>query len=165
MFEAKAIRISVLYGLLVEKFNILLESLLCYLIPKRYGQWDSGNWSSKWTLVPCHIHVTTYDSTIHRMFVACVILLEGMFPCFNLIPGDCNLATTIVLLNFSQLHKTLIPGKLWLKFRIFSDWNEVNAELLTQVGLGGPSSPSVSRAGKWKREIKEKKLEFQSRNY
>ena len=36
--EAKAIEISVLYGLPVEKFNVLLTCLLCYLIPKRYGQ-------------------------------------------------------------------------------------------------------------------------------
>ena len=41
--EAKIIKISVLYGLLVEKFNLLLTCLLCYRISKMYGQWDSGH--------------------------------------------------------------------------------------------------------------------------
>ena len=36
--EAKTIKISVLHGLPVEKPNILLECLLCYIIPKRYEQ-------------------------------------------------------------------------------------------------------------------------------
>ena len=36
--EVKTIKISVLHGLPVEKPNILLECLLCYIIPKRYEQ-------------------------------------------------------------------------------------------------------------------------------
>ena len=31
------------------------------------------------------------------MFVACVVLMEAIMPCFNLSPDDCNLATTILV--------------------------------------------------------------------
>ena len=46
-------------------------------------------------------------------FVAYVVLMEAMFPYFNLKPDDCNLATTILVLKLSQLHKTLILRMLW----------------------------------------------------
>ena len=50
------------------------------------------------------------------IFVVSVVLMEAMFPCFNLKPDDCNLTATISVHKFSQLLKTLILGKLWLKF-------------------------------------------------
>ena len=62
-----------------------------------------------------------HESTIHRIFAVCVVLVEAMFPCFNVKPDDCNLATTILLLKISQLHKTLILGKLWLEF-LWLEW-------------------------------------------
>ena len=62
-----------------------------------------------------------HESTIHIVFVACVVLMEGMFLCFNLKPDDCNLATTILLHKLSQLHKTLMLGRLWNGV-----WNWVN---------------------------------------
>ena len=46
-----------------------------------------------------------YENTIHRFFVACVVLMEAIFPCFNLKPDDCNLATKILVHKLSQLHK------------------------------------------------------------
>ena len=49
-----------------------------------------------------------HESTIHRIFVACVVLVETIFPCFNLKPDDCNLATTTLVHKFPQLHVTLI---------------------------------------------------------
>ena len=51
-----------------------------------------------------------YESTIHTIFLSCVV------PSFNLKPDDCNLATTILVYKVSQLHKTLILGRLWLVF-------------------------------------------------
>ena len=42
--KLKTIKTSVLYGLPVEKFHILLTCLLYYLIPKTYGQWDWHHW-------------------------------------------------------------------------------------------------------------------------
>ena len=62
-----------------------------------------------------------YESSIDKIFVTCVILMEAMFQCFNLKPDDCNLATTILVLKISQLHKTLILGKLWLEFLLL-EW-------------------------------------------
>ena len=50
-----------------------------------------------------HIH----ESTNHKLFVTCAVLMEVMLPCFNLKPDDCNQATTILLLKRSQLHQTL----------------------------------------------------------
>ena len=58
-----------------------------------------------------HIH----ESTIHMIFVVYVVLMEPMFQCFNLKPGDYNLATTILQLRLSQL-QTAILGNLWLEF-------------------------------------------------
>ena len=58
----------------------------------------------------------THESTIHRIFVAGVVLMEAIFPCFNFQPDDCNLVTTILVQKLSQLHKTLILGNLWLVF-------------------------------------------------
>ena len=57
-----------------------------------------------------------HESTIQIILVACVILMEAMFPCFNLKPDDCNLTITILVHKLSQLHKTLILGRLWLVF-------------------------------------------------
>ena len=50
-----------------------------------------------------HIH----ESAIHRIFVACVVLMEAMLPCFNLKSDDCNLATTILLLKLLNYIKYL----------------------------------------------------------
>ena len=58
----------------------------------------------------------SHENTIHRIFVACAVLMEAMFPRFNLKPDDCNLATPILVLKLSQLHETLILVKLWLEF-------------------------------------------------
>ena len=55
-------------------------------------------------------------STVNRIFVACVVLVEAISPCFNLKPDDYNLATTILVPKISQLHKTLVLGKLWVEF-------------------------------------------------
>ena len=57
-----------------------------------------------------------HESTIHRIFVVCVVLMEAMFQCFNVKLDDCNLATAILLLKLSQLHETFILGKFWLEF-------------------------------------------------
>ena len=51
-----------------------------------------------------------HESTVHRIFVAFVVLMEAMFPCVNLKSDDCNLATTILVLKLSQLHKTALVG-------------------------------------------------------
>ena len=48
-------------------------------------------------------------------FMTHVVLMEAISPCFNLKPDDCNLAITIIVYKPSQLHKTLILGKLWLE--------------------------------------------------
>ena len=45
-----------------------------------------------------------HESAIHRTFVACVVSMEAIFPCFNLKPDDCNLATTILVHKLSQLY-------------------------------------------------------------
>ena len=66
-------------------------------------------------MVPWHV-LQIHESTVHIVFVACVVLMETIFSCFNLKTDDCNLATTTLLLKLSQLHKTLILGKLWLEF-------------------------------------------------
>ena len=52
-----------------------------------------------------------HESTIHRIFAACIILMGAIFPCVNLKPDDCKLATKILVHKLSQLHKTLILGK------------------------------------------------------
>ena len=57
-----------------------------------------------------------HESTIHIIFATCVVLMAAMFPCFNLKPDEVKLATTILLLILSPLHKTLILGKLRLEF-------------------------------------------------
>ena len=57
-----------------------------------------------------------HESTIRRLFVAFVVLMEAMFLCFNLKPDDCNLDTTILVHRLSQLDKVLILGQLWLAF-------------------------------------------------
>ena len=57
-----------------------------------------------------------HESTIHIFFVACAVLMEAIFPCFNLTPDDCNLATTTLVDKLSQLHKTFTLGRLWLVF-------------------------------------------------
>ena len=57
------------------------------------------------------IMLEIHGSTIHKIFVACVVLMEAMLP--SLIS---NLMTaTWLLLKLCQLHKTLILGKLWLE--------------------------------------------------
>ena len=55
-------------------------------------------------------------STAHRIFVACIALMEAILPCFDLKPDDWNLVTTILVHKLSQLHKTFMLGKLWLEF-------------------------------------------------
>ena len=58
-----------------------------------------------------------HESTVHRVFVAYLVLMEAIIPCFNLGPDDCNLATTTITVHkLSQLHKTLMLGKLRLEF-------------------------------------------------
>ena len=57
-----------------------------------------------------------HEKTIYRVFVARVILMETIFPCFNLKPDEYNLSTTILVHKLSQLDKTLTLGKLWLGF-------------------------------------------------
>ena len=42
--------------------------------------------------------------------------METIFPCFNLKPDDCNLATTILVQKPSQLHKALLLVKPWFEF-------------------------------------------------
>ena len=42
-------------------------------------------------MVPWHM-LQIQESTIHIIFVVCVVLIEAIFPCFNLKPDDCNLA-------------------------------------------------------------------------
>ena len=66
-----------------------------------------------------------HESTIHRIFVACVVLIEVIFTCVNLEPDDCNLATTILvykLLNY--IKHSYCEGFGWY----FSDWNGVNVQ-------------------------------------
>ena len=80
-----------------------------------------------------------HESTIHRIFVACAVLIEAMFLCFKVKPDDCNLATTILLLKLSQLHKKLILGKLWLGF-LQLEWGScsvkyIHGTYLTLVSL------------------------------
>ena len=53
-----------------------------------------------------------HEITIHIIFVACVVLMESTFLCFNLKPDDSNLATMILVHSLSQLRETLILGKL-----------------------------------------------------
>ena len=45
-----------------------------------------------------------------------VVLMDAVSSCFNLKPDGFNLATTILVMKLSQLHETLILGKLWLEF-------------------------------------------------
>ena len=52
-----------------------------------------------------------HESTIHRIFVACVVFMEAIFPCFNLKPDDSNPATTILIHKLSQLHKNTYTWK------------------------------------------------------
>ena len=53
-----------------------------------------------------------HEITIHIIFVACVVLMEATFLCFNLKPDDSNLATMILVHSLSQLRETLVLGKL-----------------------------------------------------
>ena len=70
-----------------------------------------------------------HESTIHITFVACTVLMEAIFPCFNIKPDDWNLATSLLVQKLSHLHKTLIVRMLWLKFDWnFSDWNGINVQ-------------------------------------
>ena len=57
-----------------------------------------------------------HESTIRRIFVTYVVLMEAISSCFNLKPDGFNLATTILIMKLSQLHETLILEKLWLEF-------------------------------------------------
>ena len=57
-----------------------------------------------------------HERAIHRIFMACVVLIEAIILCFNLKPDDCNLAVSILVHRLSQLHKTLKLGKLWLEW-------------------------------------------------
>ena len=66
-----------------------------------------------------------HESTIHRTFVACAVLMEAIFQCFNLKPGDFNLASTILVHKLLQLHKALILESFSWNF---SNWNEVNVD-------------------------------------
>ena len=45
-----------------------------------------------------------------------ILSMEAIFPCFNLKPDDCHLATTLLVHKLSHLHKTLMLITLWLKF-------------------------------------------------
>ena len=56
-----------------------------------------------------------HESTIHKIFVACVVLMEAIFPCFSLKPDESNQVTTILVHKLSQLHKTFILGSHWLE--------------------------------------------------
>ena len=51
-------------------------------------------------MVPWYILLQIHESTIHRVFVACVILMEAIFS----------------RLQLCQLHETFILGRLWLEF-------------------------------------------------
>ena len=51
-----------------------------------------------------------------EFFVACAVEMEAIFPCFDLKPDDCNLATMILV------HKLSVFG--WY----FYDWNGVNVQ-------------------------------------
>ena len=53
-----------------------------------------------------------HESTTHKICVEYVVLMEMIFPCFNLIPDAYNLAATILVHKLSQLHETLILGRL-----------------------------------------------------
>ena len=57
-----------------------------------------------------------HESTIHITFVACIVLMEAIFPCFNIKPDNWNLATSLLVYKLSHLHKTFIVRTLWLKF-------------------------------------------------
>ena len=46
-----------------------------------------------------------YMSQIPKMFMACSVLMEAIFPCFNLKPDHCNLATIILAQRHSHLQK------------------------------------------------------------
>ena len=39
-----------------------------------------------------------HESTIHITFAAYAVFMEAVFPCFNLKPDYCNLATMITLI-------------------------------------------------------------------
>ena len=56
------------------------------------------------------------QSTVHRILMACVVLMEAIFPCFNFKPDHCSLAIAILGHKHSQLNKTLILEKLWSEF-------------------------------------------------
>ena len=55
-----------------------------------------------------------HERTIHKNFVICLVLMEVIFPCFDLKPDNCNLPTTIGIslivmgLIFSKIH----PGSI-----------------------------------------------------
>ena len=106
--ETKAIKISVLYCLPVEKFNRLLECLLLCTRSIIYPKcMDSG---VETTIKPneltsfmavrrrgFHNGLMTYmlqfsESTIRRIFVTRKVFMEAKFSCLNLKPGDGFLA-------------------------------------------------------------------------
>ena len=88
----------------VDKTNKLLSVMTVCRMPSIMVSW--------------HIH----ELNSCRNFVVSVLLMEAIFPCFNLKTDDCNLAAMILVYKFSQLHKTLMLGKLWLGFRRF-EWS------------------------------------------
>ena len=109
--EAKAIKILVLCGLPVEKFNILLECLLYYIIPKRYGQWDLQANNKTNELLPV---MTRCRNAFHNGAMALI----------------SNLMTAIYLLRFqysnflSYIKHTYWESSDWN----FSDWNGFNVQ-------------------------------------
>ena len=85
----------------VDKTNKLLSVMTVCRMPSIMVSW--------------YIHVINSC----RNFVVCVLLMEAILSCFNLTPDDYNLAAIILVYKLSQLHKTLILGKLWLEFLQF----------------------------------------------
>ena len=57
-----------------------------------------------------------YESAIHRIFVACAVIMEAKFPYFNLKLDVRNLATTNLVHKLYELHKKIKLGMLWLEF-------------------------------------------------
>ena len=74
-----------------------------------------------------------HESTIHRVFLACAVLMEEMFSYFNLTPDDCNLASTILEHKLSQLKQTLVlEGFGW-------NFSGSNGLLFSKIHLGSLS--------------------------
>ena len=84
-----------------------------------YGKWDSGHW---------YIHVIN-ESTIYVFPVSCLVLMEAIFPCFNLKPDDRNLPSTNLEHKLYQLHKTLILGRLGLVF-LWLEWGQCSVRYI-----------------------------------